>query len=615
MSQTIDRTVSAHAVERVAHESARTRSDRLLDQVIERTISSGFDADAFHVMDARDTRLIQDEILGGPRSSKFMYNFSIQGSAIQGISAVGARELATHYKGIRHRLVSSTRKVRSLFVFTTYASPGIPASMQTQVLPELTEEPDGYEAVVEITDIKTGNVMMAAKFEAQFEWSSGKKTWFEKPHFATIAQSKAQRNGILMIIPQSIQLEWMQSLKSGNQEVITGSVLAEKRDGVLRYGASQGIPIDREVLQTILLEQIAGLAEAARTKSKDDFLASAVALGLTPASGPVDETTTDTGTKRTSRSSRPPPTKPSADRPDPREQTADNRPPPTQTTGAPVASSMPTAGHDAAIPPSSERASPPPVSDDAAAEIFAFDEFGEPLERPDPMTAMEFAKWFATAMTGATTPEALREHNADAIADAGADPDAAKIIQAAIDGGTTQNSAPVTQSNQQSERKPVVPPVTPKGGIHWPNYAEACAAELANCPDQAAIDAWVELNELTYTKKAIEAGIKRRIRERRQQIDPGWGVEDHQGPTTTSGQPIKPKDPAASAVVETDQQVFDRLSAEIAARDSDPAITAWAALPGTQEAMRRLGLGNRPMRDKLVSIIDQRRIDVSGVTS
>lgn len=276
MSQTVDRTVSTYA---------RTKSvaDRLMDEVIENTISRGFDPDAWHVMDQRDTRLIQDEIMGGPRSSKFIYDFSIQGTNVSGISAIGARELMTYYGGIQHRLVSSTRKVGSLFVFTTYPHEGVSASMQTTILDPLKDEPDGFEAVCEVHDIKTANRVMAAKFESQWEKRSERSGggFYEKPHFATIAQSKAQRNGILQIIPQAVQLEWIASIKKlGGNVNVTAGVLDEKRDGVLRYCAAQGIPIDRDILGTLLLEQIMGLSEAARTGARDTFMAAAVALRL-----------------------------------------------------------------------------------------------------------------------------------------------------------------------------------------------------------------------------------------------------------------------------------------------------------------------------------------------
>ena len=42
-----------------------------------RNVAGGFDVDAWHVMEERDDALIADEILNGPGSSKFVYNFEI----------------------------------------------------------------------------------------------------------------------------------------------------------------------------------------------------------------------------------------------------------------------------------------------------------------------------------------------------------------------------------------------------------------------------------------------------------------------------------------------------------------------------------------------------------
>lgn len=298
--------------------TVQQRHKNLMDEVISNTVQRGFDADAWVVMNQRDTRLIEDEIMGGTRSGKFIYEFRIQSTNVSGISAVGARELASYYQGIRHRILSSTRKIKSLFIFTTYDPP----TMQTKVLPELADEPDGYSALCEVTDLKTGNTMQAEVFESQFEWSKNNNAWFERPHFGKIAQAKAQRNAILAVIPQAVQIEWMNSMKGMSRETITGSVLDEKRDGVLKFGAAKGLVINREVLETLLLEQIAGLSEAARTKNDGDFLASAMALGLIPMISdqePTRETTKAAETSnRPAASTRPAPARKNEARPDPR---------------------------------------------------------------------------------------------------------------------------------------------------------------------------------------------------------------------------------------------------------------------------------------------------------
>ncbi len=87
-----------------------------------RTMTGGFDVDAWHVMEERDNALIADEILHGPGSSKFVYSFAIAGQRepVSGISVVGARHLAAHYKGLKHRVVAAIQKTGALFTFTSY---------------------------------------------------------------------------------------------------------------------------------------------------------------------------------------------------------------------------------------------------------------------------------------------------------------------------------------------------------------------------------------------------------------------------------------------------------------------------------------------------------------
>ena len=100
-----------------------------------RTISGGFDVDAWHVIEERDDALIEDEILGGRGSSKFVYNFEITpGTMVTGVSVVGASHLANHYGGLQHRIVASMQKVGSLFTFTAYPAEGIPMDVNTKII-------------------------------------------------------------------------------------------------------------------------------------------------------------------------------------------------------------------------------------------------------------------------------------------------------------------------------------------------------------------------------------------------------------------------------------------------------------------------------------------------
>src|SRR5262245_28913046 len=93
-----------------------------------RAMTGGFDVDAWHVMDQRDDELVADEILNGAGSHAFVYDFEIQGTQVFGISVVGARHLAAHYRGLKHRLVASQHKIGELFTFTSYPGENLPMS-------------------------------------------------------------------------------------------------------------------------------------------------------------------------------------------------------------------------------------------------------------------------------------------------------------------------------------------------------------------------------------------------------------------------------------------------------------------------------------------------------
>ena len=174
-----------------------------------RSIGGSFDPDVFHVMERRDDQLIADEILHGPGSSKFVYSFDIAGQRepVTGISVVGARHLAAHYKGLKHRLVAAMQKTGSLFTFTSYPAENLPMAVSCSVVPELADEDDFYAAICEVVDIKTGNAIQVERRELRYEERRG-GGHFERPHYATIAQSKAYRNAVLALVPQDIVIRW-----------------------------------------------------------------------------------------------------------------------------------------------------------------------------------------------------------------------------------------------------------------------------------------------------------------------------------------------------------------------------------------------------------------------
>ena len=246
-----------------------------------RTISGGFDVDAWHVMEERDDALIADEILNGPGSSKFVYNFEIMpGTVVTGISVIGASHLANHYGGLQHRIVASMQKVGSLFTFTAYPAEGIPMDVNTKIILELEDEDDFFAAVCEMKDIKTGNSIQIERREKRFEHRR-RGGDYERPHYATIAQRKAYRNAVLSLVPQDIVIRWKdQQIKLGKDVLITESVLDEKRGNVMRFAAQRAIALDRRAIEHLTLQQIGGLGDAAREGKLPAFVEAARALGL-----------------------------------------------------------------------------------------------------------------------------------------------------------------------------------------------------------------------------------------------------------------------------------------------------------------------------------------------
>jgi len=274
----------------VASPASPAGRSSLLEQVISATAAGGgFDAEAFHVMEKRDESLIEQEILSGSGSAKFVYQFPLQGSTVSGISVVGARHLAYHYGGLQHRMIASIEKRGALFVYTTYPHDGTGMKVDTSYLHDLAGEDDFYGVLIEMTDAKKGNRIQVEKRETRTE-KKRDGTFFERPHFQVIAQSKAYRNAVLALVPQDVQLQWKElQMKLGKGEVVTASVADEKRSGVLRYAAAQGIAINRQGLEALTLDQITGLGDAARGEGgKAGFVRAAVALGIVTVADGVD---------------------------------------------------------------------------------------------------------------------------------------------------------------------------------------------------------------------------------------------------------------------------------------------------------------------------------------
>jgi hypothetical protein len=244
-----------------------------------RNITGGFDIDFWHVINERDNALIEDEILHGAMSSTFVYRFEIQKQPIIGVSVIGARHLAALHGGLEHRLVSSTRKSGRIFQFTSYPTATVPMQVTAAIVAELEEEDDYYSAVVEVKDIKTGNSIQMERQESRWEERRA-GGWFERPHYATIAQSKAYRNAILALVPQDLVIRFREEcLKLKKEEIVTDSVIDQKRQNVWRFAAQRALTLDRRAIEALTFDQIAGLGDAAR-EGLPAFAQAAKALGL-----------------------------------------------------------------------------------------------------------------------------------------------------------------------------------------------------------------------------------------------------------------------------------------------------------------------------------------------
>jgi hypothetical protein len=243
------------------------------EAVFQELLGRSFDPDAWHVMQERDNALIRDEITHGVASKAFVYEFEIKGKKVTGVSVVGARELAAQYKGIKSRIVATIEKRGSLFIFRTFQ----PLSIETRHLPDLADEADYYECVMEVEDIKTGNSTQVRKKESKVESTRSGGT-YERPHYDTIAESKARRNGILDVLPQAVIAEFKaKCLAAGNSS--NEQTIDQRRAAAAAYAAKYAIAVDRQALAGLSFAELDGLGGAA-AQGVEAFKRSAAALGL-----------------------------------------------------------------------------------------------------------------------------------------------------------------------------------------------------------------------------------------------------------------------------------------------------------------------------------------------
>lgn len=254
------------------------------------TDDGGFNLEAYHAMDERDTALIADEVIYGTLSKQFVYSFSLGGrgarNRAEGVSVVGARQLMIHYGGIHHRIIASVEKRGSLFIFTSYPGKGRSLGVQVQVIPELAGDEDFYKVLIEIEDIKKGNSIQVEKTETRFGVTSDGDR-YEKQHLQAVAQSKALRNAILDLVPQDIvEMFLTECLRLGDNVDVAASIIAGKRAGVLRYAAANGLMIDRMGIANLTHEQIGGLKDAAQV-GIDHFRAACMGAGIAVGEAPL----------------------------------------------------------------------------------------------------------------------------------------------------------------------------------------------------------------------------------------------------------------------------------------------------------------------------------------
>jgi hypothetical protein len=267
--------MTAQALKAVATRTVESPKESLLEQLLQRPMT----LDVFHAMDERDNALIRDEVTHGATNKAFVYEFELGGKKVTGVSVIGARELAAQYKGIRSRIVATVEKRGALFIFRTFT----PLTIDTRVLHELEGDDDFYECVMEVSDIKTGNSIEVRKKETRTERKRNGDT-FDRPHFDVIAESKAFRNGVLSLLPQSVVMDFKKrALAAGNST--SEQTIDQLRDRAAAHAVKHSMALDRKVLGELSFAELQGLGAAAG-QGIDVFKRSAAALGLVADASP-----------------------------------------------------------------------------------------------------------------------------------------------------------------------------------------------------------------------------------------------------------------------------------------------------------------------------------------
>jgi hypothetical protein len=339
-----------------------------------------FDLDFYHAMQARDEALIADEILHGTISGSYTYSISQSGKApIEGISVLGARQLAYENGGIKSEILGSIAKRGPQLVFTSYPHDGHPFSVTVSSLIELKDDPDFYTVYMRTTDIKKGNTVPIEVTEMRYELKSDKSGYYERRHIEKIAQSKGHRNGVLALVSQEVVEAFKKkSLEARKNLDLTESVLDTRRNAITAYAIRKGIPINREKLMTMAMSQIEGIAKSANEDGLEAFTRALAVLGISRVTDIPDSTApagqaaapAASAPKRTLRpkpaasaGNEPPPADPND--PGPQDDRAGQGTPPQQTSAA---------GAPAQTEPQPEPEKSKPSA--PAGNLFGADDFG-----------------------------------------------------------------------------------------------------------------------------------------------------------------------------------------------------------------------------------------------
>lgn len=206
---------------------------------------------------------------------------------------------------------------------------------------------------------------------------------------------------------------------------------------------------------------------------------------------------------------------------------------------------------------------PPAGSTEAAADTFEYvvqDETGSPVDgefHTDPVT---WARAYAEVADPRTMAYmALREHNADALADAAKNPEAAKILAAIEAEADVRQDAPPPVA--------VIEPTIARGRADWPTYLADFETALA-LQDAKSVHGWVELQRerVSRVTQATRMAATKLVIDRCKAL----GVAPPAGFAQAPKAEPEPKTPPADSVVtnpavDKDARLLETFTADVAA--------------------------------------------------